>query len=352
MLQLIGIEPGKIGALAILCTCSLLSIACQNIPASAAKPTSILPPNPDFAPATRTVRATGTIQALRSFSIRVPQITSQNSRVTLVTLIPNGTKVKKGDLLVEFDQTTLIDEARDAKAKINDLAHQLEERRAQVQSEASKRTSKLREAEADLAKAEIQLRKGPILSDIDRRKNEVKAQSARERLASYKKSGAAWELSEAASVRGLELKLDRQKLALERIENSMKKLSILAPTEGMAALENTWRNGSMGPPQEGDQMWPGQPVLRIFDPSQMIVETAINEPDFAVASENAKAIVYLDAYPGARFDGLLESASPVATAGLDSPVRSFAARFRLQQLDPRLLPDLSASLEISAGASK
>ena len=55
----------------------------------------------------------------------------------------------------------------------------------------------------------------------------------------------------------------------------------------------------------------------------------------------------LDAYPDVVFDAILESSSPVAAAGLDSPVRTFTTRFRIQQQDPRLLPDLSASLEIS-----
>jgi multidrug resistance efflux pump len=114
----------------------------------------------------------------------------------------------------------------------------------------------------------------------------------------------------------------------------------------MVAHENTWRNGSMGPPQEGDQLWPGQAVVRVFNPTRMVVDAQVNEPDFAVMAAGARAKVFLDAYPGVAFDAELESASPVATAGLDSPVRTFSARFRVAQMDVRLLPDLSASLEV------
>jgi HlyD family secretion protein len=293
------------------------------------------------------VRSTGLIEALEWQSIRVPQLSGTGGQITLTRLIPNGRRVAKGDLLVEFDRTNLLDQERDAKALLSDLSHQLEERRAQVKSEAAKRLSQLREAEADLEKAQLQLRKGPVLSEIDRLKNEAKATYSQQRVESLKKSSEFRDRSEAASVRVLELKRDRQQVTLERIQSNLDRLLIKAPQDGMVALENTWRQGSMGPPQEGDQMWPGLPVLRIFNPSTMVVNTTIDEPDFAVVSKATRARVFLDAYPGVAFDAVLQSASPIATAGIDSPVRTFTAVFRIEQQSPQLLPDLSAALEIT-----
>ncbi len=74
---------------------------------------------------------------------------------------------------------------------------------------------------------------------------------------SLRKSHAANEREETAAVRVLDLKTERQRVGLERIENNLKRLAIQAPQNGMIALENTRRSGSMGPPQEGDQMYPG-----------------------------------------------------------------------------------------------
>ena len=72
----------------------------------------------------REIRATGTIQAVRAFTVQVPQISIQtaqnnnnNGRVTLIKLVPNGTKVAKDDLLAEFDRTAQLDAALEAKAK-------------------------------------------------------------------------------------------------------------------------------------------------------------------------------------------------------------------------------------------
>ena len=141
-----------------------------------------------------------------------------------------------------------------------------------------------------------------------------------------------------------------QHTGLNSLRSNADKLTVRAPLSGMAALLNVWRNGSMGPFQDGDQAWPGQGMIKLFDPTDMVVITLINEPDGAVlARGGAHAKIRLDAYPGVVFDAHFESASPVASAGLDSPIKYFSARFRIDQRDPRLLPDLSAAVEIEAG---
>src|SRR5262249_7881879 len=118
----------------------------------------------------------------------------------------------------------------------------------------------------------------------------------------------------------------------------------------MVALQTIWRNGTMGPAQEGDQLFPGQALLRIFDPTQMVVEAQVNQADGSRLQPGTKVKVYLDAYPGAEFEGALEFASPVAASALERPIRFFPTRFRMTQTDPRLLPDLSASVEFSSEA--
>jgi HlyD family secretion protein len=294
--------------------------------------------------ARREVRLTGTVQAVHFFTVQTPQLGNQGGRVTLTKLIENGVRVKAGDILAEFDRTQELDNARDARAKFDDLSHQVEQRQAQNRADAAKRASDLQSAEADLAKAELELRKGPLLSEIDRLKNEVKAEAAKEHVASLKKSSAFHDQSDAAAVRILELQRDRQKVSLDRALSNADKLEIHAPLDGMVALESVWRNSSMGKAQEGDQLWPGQPLIRLFDPSEMEVRAQVGEPDDASLTPGCHATVQLDAYPDLSFEAHLVSASPVASSALGSPIKTFTARFRLDKSDPHLLPDLSAAV--------
>jgi multidrug resistance efflux pump len=345
-------------ALALAC---VITLGCSRPPvnASAGAITPTQPPQSleSAQPASGLiVRATGIVQAVRSYTVRVPQlaqqVTGRTPQVTLTALVPNGTSVMKGHILAEFDQTAQIDDARDAKAKLNEFEHQLAEKRALVHSDSVTRVAEIREAEVELGKAELQLQRGPVLAELERKKNEIKAASARERLAGLRKSHEYRINAEAATIRVLELKCERQKVVTERLDTNIASLTVKAPHDGMVALENVWRSGSMGPPQVGDQLWPNQPVLRVFDPAEMIVETQVNEPDVAVLAAMSRAKVHVDAYPSAVFDAHLESVSPVATAGLESPVKSFSARFRIAQVDPRLLPDLSVAMEIEIPAKR
>jgi len=336
-------------AVAVLCL-NFSSCAKTTTTAAAAEsePAPIVTKNE---PDSRIIRATGIIQALEWQSIRVPQLASGGSaRQTITKLIPNGTKVSKGDLLVEFDRTSLFDDERDAKARLKDLTYQLEQGKAQAKSDSTRRLANIKQAEADLRKAELELKKGPVLSDIDRRKNETRRDNAKLRVESLKKSDDLRKKSEAATVKVYELRQVRQKVTLERIQINLERLLVLAPQDGMVALENSYRNGSMGPLQEGDQVYAGLPILRIFNPQKMIVQTTVNEPDIAALSNGSKAKLFVDAYPGEIFDAKLESSSPIATPGTDSPVRTFSAIFRIEQQNPLLMPDLSAAIEIERGA--
>jgi len=300
----------------------------------------------------RQIRITGTVQAVHYSKVLVPAIYGQGGSLTLTHLIPNGSKVKESDLIAEFDATSFADNARDAQAKFDDLGHQADQKRAQNRADAEKRLSDLKQAEADLAKAELELQKGPLLAEIDRLKNEAKAELARVHVASLKESNGAHDRSDAAALKILELQRDRQKVALERAKTNIEKLSIKAPLAGVVAHQNVSRNSSMGHPQEGDQLWRGQAIVSIFDPLEMAVRCAVGEPDGAALAPGSKAMVYLDAYPDLSFPAHFEFASPVASSALGSPIKTFTAVFKLDRSDPHLMPDLSAAVVIEAPAAE
>jgi len=300
----------------------------------------------------RTVRSNGVIQAVNALTIRVPQIYGQGGNMTVTRIAATGAEVKEGDVLAEFDRTKLVDNARDAQARFEDLRHQVEQRKQQHRAEAEQRAANRQQAEADLAKAQLELRKGPILSEIDRLKNQAKLEDAQAHVASLKLSDHFHDVSDTADIKILELQRDRQRLAWERAQASSEKLEIKAPIPGMVARESVWHQGTMGPAQEGDQLWPGQPILRIFDPSAMQVEVAVGEPDGAALTEGLPATVRLDAYPALTFQAHFDSASPVATTMADTSVRTFPARFRMDQRDPHLLPDLSAAVDLEVIAKE
>lgn len=324
----------------------LVLVSCSRI---APPVTQAASPSPAAAvPSKREIRITGTVQAVHSSKVLVPQIQGNYSNMALTHLIPNGSTVKEGDVIATFDPTTMMDAVRDAKGKFDDLSHQVDQKRAQNRADAEGRISTLRQAEADLAKAEIEIRKGPILSEIDRLKNEQNAATARAHVESLNQSNALHDKADAAALHYLELQRDRQKVAMERAQSNLDKMTLHAPLAGMIAQENVFRSNSMGHAQEGDQLYRGQPLVSIFDPTDMQVLVLVGEPDLRVLTPGVRGTVRLDAYPDLALPAHLENASPVASSGWGSPIKSFNAVFRIEKNDSHLLPDLSAAVVIDA----
>ncbi len=294
----------------------------------------------------REIRITGSIEAIHSSKILVPRIYGQGGALTLTSFIANGSRVREGDLIATFDATTQLDNVRDAQAKFDDLGHQVDQKRAQNHADAEKRASDLQQAQADLAKAEFELKKGPILSEIDRLKNEEHAAIARLHVDSLRRSNVLHDQADGAALRYLELQHDRQKVTLERYQDNIRSLEIHAPLAGMVAYEMVYRNNSMSHAQEGDELYRGQPLVSIFDPTEMVVRCTVEEPDDISLAPGASASVYLDAYPDLILPAHLETSSPVASSALGSPIKTFIALFKLDKTDPRILPDLSAAVVI------
>jgi multidrug resistance efflux pump len=335
---------------ALVLPCLLAS--CGGSPAHA---TSATPPatSTSTRDIKRQVRITGVVQAVHSTKILVPQITGQNSQMTLTHIVANGTQVEEGDPIATFDAAAQMDAARDAAAKSDDLGHQADQKRAQNRADAAKRATDLQQAEADLATAQIELRKGPVLSEIQRLINEEKARIAALHVASLKKSNGLHDQADLAALRILELQRDRQRVTMERAQTNIQRLRVMAPLSGMVALETTYRGNSWGHAQEGDQLYRGMGLVSIFDPTEMMVKCSVGEPDIAAIVPGATAMVYPDAYPDLALPAHLEFASPVAASALGSPIKTFTAMFHIDKSDPRLLPDLSAALVIEPkGAAK
>jgi multidrug efflux pump subunit AcrA (membrane-fusion protein) len=300
----------------------------------------------------RELRLTGIVEAVHSSKVMVPQIPGQGgSRQTLTHLIANGVQVKTGDVIAEFDPTQQLDAALTARAKYEDLAHQVDQKASQNRADAEKRRADSIQAQADLSKALLEIEKAPILGDIDRQKNEVKADIARKHVESLKKSNALHDTSDAAALRILELQRDRQKVATERAQTNIDRLQIRAPLPGMVAYQNVFRGNTNGHAQEGDQLWNGQSIVSIFDPTEMLVRCLVGEPDGAALTSGVRAKVYLDAYPDLVLPAHFEFASPMAASALGSPIKTFTVVFKLDKTDPRLLPDLSAAVVIEPASS-
>ncbi len=300
----------------------------------------------------RQIRLSGVLEAVRSSRISVPQLSGDIRQLTLTRLVPNGAVVEEGDVVAQFDPTEQIDDARTASAQYEDLGHQVAQKAAENRVKTEERRAELQQAEVDVRTAELEVGKAEILADIAVQQNAIRFQKAQAQVESLGKSNKFHDEAEAAALRILELKRDRQKVALDRAQTNLGKLELKAPINGMVAHEVFYRNGSMIHAQEGDRLYRGNALVKIFDPSEMLVVCEVGEPDGDLLKPGMRAMVYFDAYPDLAIPAHFETSSPIATSALGTPIKTFSATFRLDQRDPRLMPDLSAAVVIEGEAKQ
>src|SRR5437764_12127455 len=301
---------------------------------------------------TQTLRLNGTTQASRSFVVLAPRLEgAQVGSMVITKLAPAGTQVKKGDVLVEFDPQAEERDYLDKKSTYENLVGQVAQKQADENIARAKDDTAMQQAEDELKRAQLELQKNEIVSRIDAEKNQEAVDEAQSTLKQLKETYQLKRAAATAAIRILEIQRDRALEAMRYSQGNAAKMVVHSPVPGVVVYNTIWLGGRMGTVQQGDQVRPGVPFLQVVDPSQMEGRVELNQVDLLKVHPGQRAEMHLDAYPGTTLPAVLEELSPLGHPGqFAESVRSFAARFSVQGTDPRLLPDLSAALDVDLGS--
>ena len=302
----------------------------------------------------QTLRLNGTTMAAHSFAVLAPKLEgAQVGSMVITKLAAGGSPIKKADLLVEFDPQAQEKDYLDKKSTYDNLVGQVAQKQADEAIARAKDDTALKQAEDELKRAQLELQRNEIVSRIDAEKNQEAADEAQVTLKQLKETYQLKRTAAAAAIRILEIQRDRAQEAMRFAQGNAAKMSVHSPMDGVVVLNTIWLGGRMGTVQTGDQVRPGVPFMAVVDPSQMEVRVELNQVDILHVHPGMRAKMHLDAYPGVAFGATLEDLSPLGHVGqFTETVRTFTARFSIQGADPRLLPDLSAALDLDLSAEE
>lgn len=298
--------------------------------------------------APQTLRLKGRTEAIEARAIQAPLLAGQQvGTLTITKLIPSGTHVKQGDLLAEFDRQAQLRDSIDKEAQSNDLKDQVLEAQAKEDAARAKDETEIKQAENSLSKAQLEMQKIELLSRIDAEKAREDLDQAQVTLKQLKETFALKRKAAQASIRILEIQRDRTIETMLHAKANAALMQIHSPINGIVVFNTIWKQGNMREVQEGDQIRPGVPFMQVVDPSIMEVRVPVNQEDLLGLRVGQSALVHLDAYSDLVFHARLESIDPMGHNGdFSSKLRTFGATFSIQGNDPRLMPDLSAAVEL------
>jgi HlyD family secretion protein len=296
----------------------------------------------------RSVRVQGTVEAVVAHPIVAPRLAIQTANVlTLTTLMPTGTHVKKGDLLAEFDRQAQTRDALDRQAEYNDLEQQINKLKATQAADKASDDTDIKAAEDSLANAQLEVKRSEIMSRIDAEKKKEDLDEATAKLKQLRETYSLRRQSASAALKLIQIQLESKRLAVDHANKNADLLAIHAPNDGLVVVNSTFKSSGFSEWQNGDQVRAGTPFMQVVNPGAMRVRGMVNQQDVPQMQAGQKVDVRLDAYPEMVFHGHLDLISSVGVADDFSPkLHTFMMLFVIDGQDAKLLPDLSAAVDV------
>jgi len=319
-----------------------VSMACCGGPAGERTDSTVVLRNGIFI---QSVTATGEIQASKFYSIKAP--VTEFWQIQIEYLAPEGSYLKEGDRLVEFESSASLQQ-------ITDKENQIEAAEEEIQRQKASLNASLKDLETEVYRKKIACEKAVIEADIDpsvvsrRRFQELTlaVDAARLDLENADKAYASKIETGKLDLAQKEIEKGKLEKDLYWLNHQLKLLTMEAPIDGMVIYGEHWREGRKVQP--GDSVFPNMEIIKLPDLSRMEALAFVNEVDGKFLQKGQHARIILDAYPDKIFHGKVQSVSNMAEKiYFESSVKIFRAICSIKTLDPGLLkPGMSARVEI------
>jgi HlyD family secretion protein len=298
-----------------------------------------------------TLEIRGDIRPVKSIVLSSPM---QSGDLQIVKLAKNGSMVKAGDLLVQFDGSLLQRTVQEKKTEVRQAEAEIEQARAQSRITEEQNATALMKSRYDIERAKLDINKGDTVSRIENEKAKLALADAEQRLKELEEKIRSDRTAAEADVAAKQRKREKAMFDLQRAERGLENLELKAPAAGLINIlpnfraASTW--GSEQEFREGDRAWSGAAILELPDLSSVHLEARLDEADRGRLRKDQDAIVRIEAIPGREFKARINSISVLAKVDFTSgwpPPKNFDLNLVLIDMDPKIRPGMTAVARIA-----
>jgi HlyD family secretion protein len=288
----------------------------------------------------------GEVSALKSISLTAP---AEAGDLQILQIAADGTTVKQGDSIVEFDRTSTQQDLAQHQSSLKYTAADIEQARAQARLTEEKDVTAVMKAGYDLETAKLDAGKQEIVSRIEGAEAQLKVDDAEKSL---REEEQKLESDRAANRATIDDKIDaghKASFDLKRAQTALSKMTLRAPVPGVVSLVPVWHPEGASPFKAGDRAWPGAPIAELPDTSSLRISARVDETERGRLAAGQSANVHFDAVPDRQFAGKIEDISTIATEDYSSgwPIpRNFGVRIILNSVDSRLRAGMTAQITV------
>src|SRR5258708_6888588 len=177
----------------------------------------------------------GEVKALRSKVIAAPYGAGD---LQIMNLATNGAKVKKGDLLVEFDNTTVKQKLAQDQSALKSAEAEIQQSRAAASLKEEQDLTDVMAAKFAAQKARLDASKQEIVSVIEGEEAKLKLADAEQKVKESEAKLNAGRSAARADLASKKQKQDQAAFQAQQDERSLASLALRAPLDGVVALQN------------------------------------------------------------------------------------------------------------------
>ncbi|HWR52450.1 MAG TPA: HlyD family efflux transporter periplasmic adaptor subunit, partial [Bryobacteraceae bacterium] len=266
----------------------------------------------------------------------------------LQTSVEPGSRVKKGQVIAEFDRLNMTTRLDDYRVSLGEQETSLKTLQTNLDVTKKAHLQSITSAKAALDKAELDLKTIPVQSDLQAEQLKLAAEEARARYKQLLNEVKFKETSQAADLKIARLDYAEAQVEFQRVVANAERMLLRAPIDGVTVMGTTFRGSEFGQIRAGDEVRPGMMVMQVVDPSSMIVNATINQVDVESIRIGMKARVHFDAYPDLNLAARVYSVGAIPKSGgaRAAYVKEIPIVLKLDEMDPRVIPDLSVSVDV------
>lgn len=285
---------------------------------------------------------------------------SVNGTLQIVHLVRTGTRVKAGDVIVEFDPSEQEYNLEQSRSQLAEAEQQIIKARADAEVKAAEDRVALLKAKFDVRRAELEVSRNELVSEIDAKKNLLSLEEARRRVAQLEQDIRSRAASSTAAVALLEEKRQTALLGMKQARRSIDNMRVKSPIDGLVSIKDNMDSGmtfyGMTLPQyrEGDLVFPGRFLAEILDLSQMEAVAKVYESDRPNLNVGQTAEIRVDAKPETAFPAKVRAIAGMASRNDFGPnaIGRFEVSFAFLSRASEFRPGTSAQILVRGNQLK
>ena len=288
----------------------------------------------------------GEVKALKSVTISAP---SEAGDLQIIKVSSEGTVVKTGDVVVEFDKTKTEQELAQNRSSLKSAEAGTDQARAQARLAEEEDKTTVLKARYAVESAKLEASKQEIVSKIEGEEAKLKLADAEQALREAETKQKSDQALNQATIESTEQASKKAKFDMQRAERALAQMSVRAPSAGTISLLQHW--GATGPVtyRAGDRAWPGAAIAELPDATTLRISARVDETERGRLALKQPVTVQLNAIPDRQFTGHIEQIGALASmdfAGGWPFTRNFILEIVLDQTDARFKPGISGQVTV------